>query len=95
MGLHSPLKWILLSFKCNENYGNLADQKENLTLLINDIDKVHFSFFIGSRANPMFIIKLMGKSVRVIKQWPLEKLLLEVETELKAVIYPCIPFSFS
>lgn len=43
----------------------------------------------------MFIIKLMGKSVRVIKQWPLEKLLLEVETELKAVIYPCIPFSFS
>lgn len=67
MVLHSPLKLMLLSVKCNENYGNLAGQKENLTLLINDLNKVCFSFFIVSKTKLMFIMKLMGKSIRIIK----------------------------
>lgn len=46
MALHSPLKWMLLSVKCNENYENLAGQKKPLTLLTNDLDKVCFSFLL-------------------------------------------------
>jgi len=42
-------------------------------------------------------MKLMGKSVRIISndQVPLEKLLPELETELKRLICPCLPFSSS
>lgn len=46
MVLHSALKQMLISVKCNENYGNLDGQKEKLTLLINDLDKVYFSLFL-------------------------------------------------
>lgn len=61
---------MLLSVKCNENYGNLAGQKENLTLLISDLDKVYFSIFIVRKTKLMLLMKVMGKSVRIIKQWP-------------------------
>lgn len=59
---------MLLSVKCNENYGNLAGQKENLTLLISDLDKVYFSIFIVRKTKLMLLMKVMGKSVRIIKQ---------------------------
>lgn len=29
---------------CDGTYGNLTDRKENITILFNDLDKVHFSF---------------------------------------------------
>lgn len=59
---------MLLSVKCSENYGNLAGQKENLTLLISDLDKVYFSIFIVRKTKLMLLMKVMGKSVRIIKQ---------------------------
>lgn len=42
-------------------------------------------------------MKLMGKSIRIIKPWPdpIRKLILEVESTLKALICPCIPLSSS
>lgn len=73
MTLHSPLKKMLLSVKCNENYGNLAGQKENLTLLIGDLDKMYFSFFIVSKTKLMFLMKVMGKSITKQRLGPIRK----------------------
>lgn len=40
----SALKKMLILQICDGTYGNLTDRKENITILFNDLDKVHFSF---------------------------------------------------